>query len=203
MALHDENELMGGAGAAASFGDSFPDAALEITASSDPYAGYVDYFGFDEREKWFFPDGKQWIEFKKLTEGDRAKYLKATRSDVHLNQKTQEARLSFDQSRDRKELLLAAITDWHIVRIVGTGADKKVFLIPFNNNKTVGGELSKWIDAANPALLGNLEKAIRKCNPWLLNEMTVEDIDKEIADLHELRAVAEKREAEEKNSYTR
>lgn len=203
MALHDENEILGGAGAAvATGGDSLP-TDFDTQAVADPYAGYVDYFGFDERERWFFPDKKQWIEFKKLNEGDRARYLKATRSDVHLNQKTQEARLSFDQSRDRKELLLASITDWHVVRRVVVSGEKVWRPMPFPANRSLGGELSQWIDGADPALLGSLEKAIRKCNPWLLNEMSVADIDKEIADLQELRGVAEQREAEEKNSSRR
>ncbi len=48
-------------------------------------------------------------------------------------------------------------------------------------------------------MLGSLEKAIRKYNPWLLNEMSSEQIRKEIADLEELLVAAEKREAEEGN----
>lgn len=200
MALHEENDFLGGnMTAIAGGGDSMPGGNLE-PAQVDEYAGYVDYFGFDERERWFFPDGKQWIEFKKLTEGDRAKFLKATRSDVHLNQKSGEARLSFDQSRERKELLMHSICDWHMMKRTVKNGETGWVHIPFSPNTSGGGILSQWIDSANPAVLGNLEKAIRKCNPWLLNELTVEQIDKEIADLQELRAVAEKREADEKNS---
>lgn len=164
---------------------------------ADPWAGYEDYFGFDERVKWYFPDGKQWIEFKKLTEGDRAKYLKATRSDVHLNQQTKEARMALDQSQDRKQLLLHSITDWHIVHIQGSGPTRRVTPVPFVDNRTPGGELSKWIDRQDPALLADLEKKIRKVNPWLMADMTVAQIDKEIADLQELRTAAEEREARE------
>ncbi len=98
-------------------GDTFVGEPTNQVAASDadPFNGYENYFSFDERERWYFPDKKQWIEFKKLTEGDRAKYLKATRSDVHLNQKSGEARIPFDQSADRRELLLASGTNWHIV----------------------------------------------------------------------------------------
>lgn len=163
---------------------------------NNDYAGYVDYFGFDEREKWHLPDGKQWIQFKKLAEGDRARFLKATRSDVHLNQKSGEARIPFDQSRERKELLLASCTDWHMVR---KGARGNWEPVPFQNNGTAGCQFAQWIDKADPAILGRLEKAIRKANPWLLNELSVEQIDKEIADLQELRVAAEKREQEEGN----
>lgn len=166
-------------------------------AEPDPFNGYEDYYSFDERERWSFPDGKQWIEFKKLTEGDRAKYLKATRSDVHLNQKSGEARIPFDQSQDRKELLMHSITDWHIVARIGDRWQPVAFQPPTNGGK--GGVVAQWIDRANPAILQQLEKAIRKANPWLLNEMSVEQIDKEIEDLQELRKAAVEREASEGN----
>lgn len=182
----------------ASGGDSYraPEDLPGAAPQADPFSGFKNYYSFDEKVRWYFPDGQQWIEFRKLTEGDRAKYLKATRSDVHLNQKSGEARIPFDQSADRKELLLHSITDWYMAMPVGDGWQ----LIPFNPNKTPGGTMAQWIDRADPAILANLEKAIRKANPWLLNEMTVEQIDKEIADLQELRVKVAEREAEEGNS---
>lgn len=201
MTVHTTDEPGWGGAAIAGEGDTFaPNLQAQQSQVTDPFAGYGDYFGFDERDKWYFPDGKQWIEYKKLNEGERAKFLKATRSDVHLNQRTQEARIPFDQSRDRKELLLQSVTDWHVVRFYEQHGVRKAMVLPFPGNKTAGGDLGKWIDAADPALLANLEKAIRKVNPWLLNEMTTEQIDKEIADLQELREAAEKREVNEKNS---
>lgn len=165
-------------------------------SEEDVYAGYTDYFGFDERERWYFPDGKQWIEFKKLTEGDRARFLKATRSDVHLNQKSGEARIPFDQSRERKELLVHSCTAWNMVRRDPRSGQWAP--VAFQNNGA-GSVFAQWVDKANPAVLAQLEKAIRKANPWLLNEMSVEQIDKEIEDLQELRKVALEREASEKN----
>ncbi len=193
--MQDLNQHPGG-------GDSYgPDTPMPQHAEADPFNGYENYFSFDERERWYFPDGKQWIEFKKLTEGDRARYLKATRSDVHLNQKSGEARIPFDQSEDRRQLLLAAITDWHIVSFV-TGRPQLIPFQPTTNAQgkvNLGGTVSQWLQNANPEVLGSLEKSIRKYNPWLLNEMSVEQIDKELADLQELRIAAEKREAEEGN----
>ncbi len=180
-------------------GDSFAPGDHAASVEPDPFNGFENYYAFDEKEKWFFPDGKQWIEFQKLTEGARAKFLKATRSDVHLNQKSGEARIPFDQSADRKQLLLASITDWLLVSFVGGRATP----IGFQPGATQGGVVSQWIDRANPAILGQLEKAIRKANPWLLNEMSSEQIRKEIADLEELLVVAEKREAEEGNSSSK
>lgn len=164
-------------------------------AAADPFSGYENYYAFSQTEKWYFPDGKQWIEFKKMTEGERARFLQETRSDIHMNQKTGEARFSVDQSRDRKALLLQSIVDWHLVSFV-TGRPQ---LVPFQPGHSKGGVISQWIERADPSVLAGLEKAIRKVNPWLLAEMTVEQIDKEIADLQELREKAAEREAEEGN----
>lgn len=200
-------------GTSAGGGDSFPPhidssgyghstsstPAYQPDISADPFSGYENYFAFDEKTKWYFPDGKQWIEFKKLTEGDRAKYLKATRSDVRVNQRSGDAFLPFDQSAERKELLLASITDWLLVSFVGGRPQ----MVPFQPGGAKGGAVAQWIDRADPSVLGQLEKAMRKVNPWLLAEMSVEQIDKEIVDLQELRVEAEKREAEEGNSASK
>lgn len=161
----------------------------------DEFAGYVDYFGFDEREIFYLPDGKQWIQFKKLTEGERAQYLRASRSDVTVNRRTSDAKISFDQSEERINLLTHSITNWNLHRKVGNAWRP----VPFSKGSQ-GAELEKWIRGANPAILAQLEKRIRLANPWLLSEMTVEQLDKEIADLTELRAVAVEREALEKSS---
>lgn len=194
MTIHDDQERQS-LGVSAGGGDTFVGTAMtgaDPKEALDPFAGYEDYYGFDERERWYFPDGKQWIEFKKLTEGDRARFLKATRSDVHLNQKSGEARIPFDQSKERKELLMAACTDWHVVqRVKKTGEFRPMPWV----SGSPGSTFSMWIDGANPSLLADLEKAIRKSNSWLLGEMSVEQIDKEIADLTELREVAAEREA--------
>ena len=200
MAVHDDDNraqrgISAGGGDTLVQPDTLPARELD---GVDPFAGFEDYFGFDERQRWYFPDGKQWIEFQKLNEGARAKFLKATRSDVHLNQRSGEARIPFDQSKERKQLLLHSCTDWYLVRRDPRDS-KRIMPIAFRNNGTDGCEFAQWIDKANPALLAMLEKDIRKANPWLLNEMSVEQIDKEIADLQELREAAVEREAREGN----
>lgn len=173
-----------------------PTAQAPADEPSDPFAGYEDYFGFDERELFYFPDGKQFLQFQRLTEGQRAKYLKATRQDVTISTRSGDARVPFDQSNDRKQLIVHSVTGWNVVRRNGKGQWNPV---PFSSGSP-GAELEKWIDSANPAIIAQVEKAIRKANPWLMADMTVEQIDKEIADLQELRKTAADREASEKNS---
>lgn len=158
----------------------------------DPFAGYEDYFGFDEIETWYFPDGKQWMKFKKLNEGDRAKYLRATRPDVTINQRSGDAKIPMDTANDRRELILASVVDWSIARRSPKNPSQ-FEMVPFSG-QAQGSAVGQWLQKANPALVSKLEKAIRMANPWLMNEMSVEQIDKEIADLQELRKAAEERE---------
>lgn len=162
-------------------------------AEEVPFANYGSYWGFDEQEIWHFPDGKQWIKFQKMDEGRRGKYLKATRGDLVINQRSGDAKIPLDQANDRRELILASVVDWHIVRRAPRGGFE---LVPFTQGQ--GGTLGQWIQSANPAIVADLEKAIRRANPWLLNEMSVDQIDKEILDLQELRKDAAEREEREK-----
>jgi hypothetical protein len=63
---------------------------------------------------------------------------------------------------------------------------------PFTDN-----HLKEWLENANPRLVEDLEKEIRKANPWLLAEMSVADIEREIENLEEMKKVAQEREAGE------
>lgn len=142
---------------------------------------YTDYWGFDESERFWFPDHRQWIDFKKMNEGDRAKYQRDTRSDITLERTTGNAKMKADPSAERHALVKATVKDWNLYR--------KGQKVPFSLQT-----LDQWLGQTNPAIVDELEKAIRKANPWLLGEMTVEQIDKEISDLQEMREVAVKRE---------
>lgn len=177
-----------------------PSSVQPGSFSADDFAGFEDYFSFDERSRYVMPDGKQWIEFKRMSEGDRARYLKSTRSDVVVNRNSGDARITMDQGADRKELLLAACTDWLMVTRLGGGGVARP--VPFQNNGK-GSPFSQWIDKANPQILADLEREIRKFNPWLASEMTVEQIDKEIENLEELKKSIEERELREKASGVR
>jgi hypothetical protein len=195
MATHVDNreDLEPGAGQTS----ATPPAGLIGLDVSDPFAGFGDYFGFDEEDTWYFPDGKQWIKFKKMNEGMRARFMRATRPDVTVNQKSGDAKIPFDQAAERRELILASVTDWLVVR--RNPRTNMMEPVPFSGGNSAGGNLAQWLNSANPAIVSQLEKAIRKANPWMMNEMTAEQIRKEITDLEELLEAAVAREAREES----
>lgn len=199
MATHvdDREDLEPGLGADVIAPPASNEPTFDPQPEADPYAGYVDYFGFESSERWPLPDGRQWMEFKRLNEGERAKYLRKTRPDVTINSRSGDAKVPTDAAMDRRELILASVTDWHIV--ARDKRDGKIRPVAFSKGSP-NAELEKWLNVADPLLVGELEKKIRMANPWMLQEMSVEQIDKEIADLTELRKVAAERELSEKNS---
>lgn len=143
-----------------------------------------DYFGFQATERFYFPDGLTWIEFEKMNEGKKAKFQKASSRDLVLERQSGNARMKVDPGGDRWELIFACCVDWNLKR----GVHKAP--VPYSERN-----MREWLGLANPQLVEDLEKAIRKFNPWLMAEMSVEDIDREIDNLKEMREVAEKREA--------
>lgn len=163
---------------------------------ADPYEGYQDYYGFDETHDFFLPDGKQYITFKPMTEGDRARYESRTSRDVRFNRRTDDAAIRMDPSEDRHELIKASVTGWNIVRRNRHG---KFEPVPFGKG-SAGAELEKWLAATNPRIVNDLVDAIRKVNPWMTESMTAEAIDQEIEKLQDLRREAIEREAAGKTS---
>jgi hypothetical protein len=145
-----------------------------------------DYFGFAETHRVQLPDGKSYIEHATLNEGARRKYLNATNRDVRIERGKGDAHINMAPGDERRSLLETAITGWNLVR------DGKP--VPFDK-----GNLQKFLDTANPKIIDIIEKDVRLKNPWLLNEMTVEDIDREIEALQEMRATVE-RESEGKDN---
>lgn len=156
---------------------------------------YEDYFGFTDRKKWYFPDGFQFIEFKVMSEGDRKRYQADTRADVTVERASGNAKMSMDPGSERWTLIKTSVIDWHLMKKTPQNKWQKV-----EYNKQA---FENWLGSANPTLVDALEKEIRKANPWLLQDMTVEDIDKEIASLQEMREVAVKREQGESVSSGR
>jgi restriction endonuclease Mrr len=167
-----------------------------VAKQDDMYSGFVDYFGFDEKETYYFPDGKQWLQLKKLTEGDRARYESSTSKDIRINRRTEDATLKVDASLDRQALLMSAICGWNLVTRNRAGQFEPVTF----SNTGAGSTLAQWIAKANPNIINKVVDKVRQMNPWLMSEMTEEMIDEEIRRLEQLRSDLRDKEAAEKNS---
>lgn len=137
---------------------------------------FVDYFGMDIRHRTELPDGRSFVEHKELSEGERKKIQNESQRDVRLQKVTGDALIRSRPGDERHSLLRAAITGWNLR---SAGAE-----VPFNDRN-----LQKFLDTAPPRVIDLIQKDIYKHNPWLLQEMTVEEIDKQIADLQEMREV--------------
>lgn len=136
---------------------------------------FQDYFGFEELHKWYFPDKKQWITFKVMSEGDRAQYQKQTSRDVTLERQSGNARIKVDPGEERQILVSQSVTGWFLYK------EGKEYPYSDQNFKA-------WYVRANPKLIDSLVDAIREQNPWLVTDsMTVEAVDEEIAKLQETR----------------
>lgn len=151
---------------------------------------FEDYFGFGETHTWYFPDGKQFITYKVMNEGEKAKFQKATNRDITLQRTTGDARIKTDPADERWQLLDTCVTGWNLMRKSASG---KFEPVPFSKGSP-GSTLHQWLQVANPRLVESLEFEIRMANPWLQGEMSVEDIDKELDRLNEMREAAVKRE---------
>lgn len=160
---------------------------------------YGDYFGFDIRDKYIFPDGKQWIEFKVLSEGDLAKYQKLLKRDVVVEKQTGDARIKIDQVEERHALLMVAVTSWFVVK--KDHRTGKYLQQTFSNGRP-GSEVDKWIQNANPAIIADLAEQIRRVNPFLLGSGadTIEAIDKQIEQLTKQRQELVERQRGEASS---
>lgn len=158
------------------------EANMQAAGLPTQVAVQEDYFAFDETHREFLPDGLTYVEHKELTEGDRRKYLNATNRDVRLQKTSGDAIIRMSPGDERKALLKAAVKGWNF--LVGGQP------LSFNDRN-----LDKWLEVANPKHIDIVEKAVRKANPWLLAEVSVEELDKEIASLQELRETKIREEA--------
>lgn len=134
-----------------------------------------DYFAFDSARRCFLPDGQSWVDHQVMNEGKRRKYLNAINRDLRIQKATQDALVSVRPGDERRALLDEAIVGWNLMRNGNP--------VPFNK-----GTLSEFLEKASPRIIDLIEKDIRLANPWLLNELTLEDIDREMEQLGELRA---------------
>jgi hypothetical protein len=165
--------------------------AENLPAQVEPV--FVDYFGFEEEGVFTFPDGKTKIWYRAMNEGDRARFQRETNRDVALERNTGNARIRTDPAGERKALILASCTNWNLHK--KDPQSGQMVPVPFSG-QTAGSTLGQWLEKANPKLVDALEEAIRKINPWLVGDMSLEDIDREMDRLRELRDEKVKLEAE-------
>lgn len=149
-----------------------------------------DYFGFGKRFKFYLPDGVTYIEYKEMTEGDRAKFQSLTSRDMTLERRSGNARIAVNPAEERHALIKSAVSNWNLKR-AGRVCDFSLRM------------LDDFLQLADPAIIDSLEEEIRKANPWLTSDMTVEDIDKEIENLQEMREEVIKRKEGESVSRSK
>lgn len=143
-----------------------------------------DYFGFDSARRCYLPDGVSYVDHEIMNEGKRRKYLNAINRDLTIKKATQDAVMRMAPGDERRELLAAAICGWNLTRNGNP--------VPFNRNT-----LDEFLDKASPKIIDLIEKDVRLANPWLLAEMSIEDIEREIEQLGEL--LTKKKEEEAAN----
>lgn len=147
----------------------------------------IDYFGFASEEKWYFPgqdklpkEHKQYLLIKKMNEGDKAKYQRKTNKDIRIQRTTGDARMSVDAVEERHELIRISVVGARVKMRDHTGKlrfdDKKPDIVVRN-----------LLDNGDPDVVQQLERFIRDLNPWMRTDMSIEEIDKEIARLEEIK----------------
>lgn len=149
----------------------------------------ADYFGFESIHTFTLPDGSSWIKFRTLNEGQKAEWEKATQGDVVFERSSGNARMKMRSVEARHQLITLACVEWNLKR---NGKD-----VPISHG------LRDFLKYADPKLVLDLERAIRKENPFLMTDMSVEEIDKAIEELQEQREIALERERGEGNSPSR
>lgn len=133
------------------------------------------YFGFEKRNKCFLPDRVSFLEHKTLNEGDRRRYQNETNKEVAFKRTTGDAVLKMRGGDEKHLLLEMAITGWNLL-----GPDGGE--MPFTK-----GNLERWLSVADPKIVDIVEKEVRKENSWLMADLSVKDIDKQISELNEMR----------------
>src|SRR5687768_634318 len=99
---------------------------------------YEDYYGFDTKEIFNLPDGKQYIEFQPMNEGAKSKFQKLTNKDVVVERSTGNARMKMDPASERHALITESVTNWKLMR----RTDKGWQPVPFSKGSP-GAELEK------------------------------------------------------------
>lgn len=133
----------------------------------------IDVFGGSITDKVELGDDVSWIEVKRMNEGERRKYLSAIQRPMKVS-KTGEAEINFNPGADREALLQATIIDWNIM------ANDEEFVFSTNAVRI-------FMNSADVSIVDKVEEAARNINPWLLDEVSVEQLDDQIEELTKMR----------------
>lgn len=157
-----------------------------VGANDGPTDDHVqaDYFGASQVHVVLLKDGVSTISHKTLMEGEKRDYMNKVNRDLTLNRKTDDAKVRLAPGDDRAELFKLAICDWSIVR------DGRPYAFTAQH-------LNDVLRMFPPDVLDDVEKDIKVKNAWLLADVSIEDLEKEIADLTEL---LEKKRAEQEGN---
>jgi hypothetical protein len=170
------------------------DAAMSAAGVDVAVSQEVDYFDFEEIGEFTLPDGRQKIFLKALNEGAKRKFQKDTSRDLRVQRSSGDALVKMDPGQERYTLCMESITGWTLRRRNPKNRDV------WEDAPSDKSNIARFLEKTNPAIVEDLEKEIRKLNPWLLDELSVKEIDKEIENLNELRTKAVEREAAKADS---
>lgn len=165
------------------------EAAMEAKGEPTTERIQVDYFGFDEINTVTLPDGISKVMHKTLNEGERRKYQTKANRDVKLQRATGDAFLKTAPAEDRKALLETCIVGWELIR------NGKPWPYSATNVATV-------MEVFPPKIIDIIHKDIMVHNSWLMGDMTIEDIDREMETLKEQRERMVEEEAGKAGSST-
>ena len=146
----------------------------------------IDYFGFEETERVPLPDHRSYVDIKALNEGGRRAYLNAVNREVKISKGTGDAIMQMANGDERRILLRHAICGWNLVRTRNGTLEP----VPFKE-----GLLSEFLEKANPMVIEVIDKAVRKQNPWLMIDVSLEDLEKQREELDD--QIEKKRREEE------
>jgi len=150
------------------------EARMRADGVADSAPVQADYFAFDETTVVDLPDGKSFIEIKALNEGARRSYMNKVNRDVRIQRASGDAVMQLATGEERLAILEKSIVGWNLTR---NGA-----AVPCDDKGK-----TDFLNRANPKIVDLVYRAVQDLNPWLTQEVTVEEIDKQIEELKELR----------------
>jgi hypothetical protein len=148
--------------------------AMRESGQRDSTPVQDDYFAFDQTERIVLPDEVSYVDVRVLNEGARRKYLNELNKEVRLQKATGDAVMKLASGDERRSILEESVVGWNLTRNGNP--------VEFNR-----GNLRTFLDKANPRVIDVIYERVRKINPWLTQEVTVEEIDNQIAELEQLR----------------